>query len=116
MSRCLAFLTLFVLLPGVAQGQSAAELVQRLAGKPRCRTSENAAIAVALTIATVGVVLYRRRVAVGRAAQRLSMTDTLTGLKNRRYMLETIAADLAVSERKYFAVTAERNWHHDLMP
>ena len=69
----------------------------------REQSQRNAAIAVALMIATVGVVMYRRRVAVAQSAQQLSMTDTLTGLKNRRFVLETIDADLAVCERKYFA-------------
>ena len=69
----------------------------------RQENQRNAAVVAAALFAAVGVVLYRRRVASGRTAQQLSVTDTLTGLKNRRYVLETIAADIAVSERKFLS-------------
>jgi two-component system cell cycle response regulator len=69
----------------------------------RQQNQRNAAIGAAALFAAVGVVLYRRRVASGRTAQQLSVTDTLTGLKNRRYVLETIASDIAVSERKFLS-------------
>jgi diguanylate cyclase (GGDEF)-like protein len=72
----------------------------------REQNQRNAAIGAAVVFATLGIYLYRRRVAGVRAAQQLSVTDSLTGLKNRRYVLETIASDLALAERKRAAATA----------
>lgn len=48
----------------------------------------------------VGFSIYRRRAESARIAEELSVTDPLTGLKNRRYMLLTVGADIAAAERK----------------
>lgn len=48
----------------------------------------------------LGLGIYRRRVESARIAEELSVTDPLTGLKNRRYMLLTIGADIAAGQRK----------------
>jgi diguanylate cyclase (GGDEF)-like protein len=45
--------------------------------------------------------LYRRRLDAAQIAHRLSVTDSLTGLRNRRYVTETIDADAALSARRY---------------
>jgi diguanylate cyclase (GGDEF)-like protein len=66
----------------------------------RQQNQRNAALVVAAVFGIVGYTMYRRRVESGRLAQRLSVTDALTGLKNRRYVLQTIKADLAASERR----------------
>lgn len=39
-------------------------------------------------------------------AERLSVTDILTGLKNRRYVHQTIGADVAASLRRHRAALA----------
>jgi diguanylate cyclase (GGDEF)-like protein len=51
-------------------------------------------------LAIVGFGMYRRRVESARIAEQLSVTDPLTGLKNRRYVLLTIGADIAAGDRK----------------
>jgi diguanylate cyclase (GGDEF)-like protein len=66
----------------------------------RQQNQRNAALVVAAVFGVVGFAMYRRRLESARLAQRLSVTDTLTGLKNRRYVLQTIGADLAASDRR----------------
>jgi diguanylate cyclase (GGDEF)-like protein len=58
-------------------------------------------LAGAGAVAFVGFVLYRRRVESSRLAERLSVTDTLTGLKNRRFVLQTVGADVNAAARKH---------------
>jgi diguanylate cyclase (GGDEF)-like protein len=53
-----------------------------------------------LLLGLVALTIYRRRSASARLAEQLSVTDPLTGLKNRRYMRLTIGADIAACERK----------------
>jgi diguanylate cyclase (GGDEF)-like protein len=65
----------------------------------RQQDQRNAALVVALVVSIVAFGLYRRRVESARIAERLSVTDTLTGLKNRRYVLQTIEADTAACLR-----------------
>jgi diguanylate cyclase (GGDEF)-like protein len=48
----------------------------------------------------LGFGIYRRRAKSARLAAALSITDPLTGLKNRRYMLLTMGGDIAAGERK----------------
>ena len=69
----------------------------------RRENQRNVAIGAAALFASLGIYLYRRRMSTTRTAQHLSVTDTLTALKNRRYVLETIATDIAVSERRFAA-------------
>ena len=64
-------------------------------------SQRNAAIGVAVLLALLGLISYRRRVDHERIAQQLSITDPLTEAKNRRYVEQTIAADLAVSARRH---------------
>jgi diguanylate cyclase (GGDEF)-like protein len=54
----------------------------------------------ALLLGLAGLGLYRRRAESARIAEQLSVTDPLTGLKNRRYLLLTIGADIAAGDRK----------------
>jgi diguanylate cyclase (GGDEF)-like protein len=51
-------------------------------------------------LALIGFTIYRRRVHAARATHELGITDSLTGLKNRRYMLLTMGGDIAVAQRK----------------
>jgi two-component system cell cycle response regulator len=76
--------------------QAAAAL--RLTGEQSQRTAIMAGVAV---FALLGLGLYRRRVESARIAERLSVTDSLTGLKNRRYVLQTIEADAFAAARKH---------------
>jgi diguanylate cyclase (GGDEF)-like protein len=76
--------------------QAAAAL--RLTEDQSQRTAIIGGVAV---VALLGLGLYRLRVASARIAERSSVTDSLTGLKNRRYVLQTIDADAAAAARKY---------------
>ena len=48
----------------------------------------------------IGFTIYRRRTLAARMTRELAITDPLTGLKNRRYMLLTMGGDIAVAQRK----------------
>jgi diguanylate cyclase (GGDEF)-like protein len=61
----------------------------------------DAAAAAFVLLALGGFAVYSRRAFTARLAERLSVTDTLTGLKNRRYVLQTIGADVAASVRRH---------------
>ena len=76
--------------------EAEAELVAERRGSQR-----NAAIGVAALIALLGIISWSRRVDHARIAQELSITDPLTEAKNRRYVEQTISADLAVSARRH---------------
>lgn len=67
----------------------------------RQASQRNAVIAVALVLGLLGLAAYRRRIEIARIAERLSFTDPLTDAKNRRYVEQTIGADVAVSARKH---------------
>lgn len=62
---------------------------------------QNGVLAAAAAFALLGLALYRRRVESARMAERLSVTDPLTGLRNRRYLLQTIEADVSAVRRGY---------------
>jgi len=66
----------------------------------RSRQRDAAAGAFVL-LALGGFAIYSRRASTARLAERLSVTDSLTGLKNRRYLHQTIAADVAASLRRH---------------
>ena len=66
------------------------------------------AAAVAILIAVIGFFLYRRRVERERLAESLSMTDTVTGVRNRRYVHQTIDLDIAASLRRNRTAAARR--------
>ena len=53
-----------------------------------------------LLLGLIGFSIYRRRVASARLARELAVTDPLTGLKNRRYVLLTMGGDIAAAQRK----------------
>ena len=61
----------------------------------------NTVLVGAVAVGFAGFALYRRRVESARLAERLSVTDSLTGLKNRRFVLQTIDADVSAAARKY---------------
>jgi diguanylate cyclase (GGDEF)-like protein len=60
----------------------------------------NGAAGVALIVMIIAFFLYRRRVESVLIAESLSMTDSLTGLRNRRYVQQTIEMDVAASLRR----------------
>jgi diguanylate cyclase (GGDEF)-like protein len=68
----------------------------------RSRQRDLAAAAFVL-LALGGLAIYLRRTFTARVAERLSVTDLLTGLKNRRYVHQTIGADVAASLRRHRA-------------
>ena len=72
----------------------------------RQRSQRNLVAGSAVFCAVVGFGLYRRRVESARISEQLSVTDALTGLKNRRYVLQTIAADAAAVQRRLRDVQA----------
>jgi diguanylate cyclase (GGDEF)-like protein len=71
-----------------AQAISALQASQRA-------TQRNAVAGGALLLAAVGAAAYRRRVRDARHAQALSLTDPLTGARNRRYVREVVAREMA---------------------
>jgi diguanylate cyclase (GGDEF)-like protein len=73
----------------------------------------NAIAAVALLVAVIGVVIYRRRAVQTRLAEELSVTDALTGVRNRRYLQQTIDVDLAASTRRHRAALERRTHPED---
>ena len=66
----------------------------------RRRLQRNVIGGSSLLLALVGFTLYRRRAHARRMTRDLAITDPLTGLKSRRYMLLTMGGDIAVAERK----------------
>ncbi|MDQ3068195.1 MAG: diguanylate cyclase [Acidobacteriota bacterium] len=66
----------------------------------RSRTQRNAVAAAGALALVVGVFMYRRRVDAARLASELSVTDSLTGLRNRRFVQQTIEADVAAVVRR----------------
>ena len=66
----------------------------------RSRIQRNAVGGAGLLALAIGFVLYRRRVDAARLASELSVTDALTGLRNRRYVQQTIDADVAAAVRR----------------
>lgn len=67
----------------------------------------NLAAGVAALIFVVGFFMYRRRVERERLAESLSVTDSLTGLRNRRYVDQTIDMDVAASLRRWRTAIAK---------
>jgi GGDEF domain-containing protein len=63
----------------------------------------NSLLAAAAVVTLSGIALYRRRIESSRLAERLSVTDPLTGLKNRRYVWQTIERDVSEAVRRYRA-------------
>jgi two-component system cell cycle response regulator len=63
-------------------------------------TQRDGATGIAILVAVVGFFLYRRRVERALLAESLSVTDALTGLRNRRYVQQTIEMDIAASVRR----------------
>jgi len=84
---------------------AAAERAQRDAAMQamtadRRRLQRNVIGGSSLLLALVGFTLYRRRRHAARMTRDLAITDPLTGLKSRRYMLLTMGGDIAVAQRK----------------
>ena len=80
------------------------------------RLQRNLVAGSALLFGVVGFGLYRRRVESARIAERLSVTDTLTGLKNRRFVAQAIGAETAAVQRRlHDAPDAERPADADLI-
>jgi two-component system cell cycle response regulator len=71
----------------------------------RRAVQRNAVAAAALLIGIAGVAAYRRRTGLARAAEELSVTDSLTGLRNRRYLQQTLDKDVAASVRRHRAAS-----------
>ena len=68
----------------------------------RERTWErNATIAVALLGLALGLGLYIRRAERARIAERLSLTDPLTGAKNRRFLEQMIGPETSLAVRRH---------------
>ena len=76
----------------------------------RQASQRNLAIAVAAVLGLFVAIMYRRRVEHAEILERLSITDPLTDAKNRRYVEQTIGADIAVSARRHLHA-AQRATH-----
>jgi diguanylate cyclase (GGDEF)-like protein len=62
---------------------------------------QNALLAIGIFLAVLGFVIHRKRVEAAHIKDKLSFTDELTGLPNRRFVFMTIDHDVASSLRKY---------------
>jgi len=67
----------------------------------RQKLERNAVAGVTLLLGAVGFLFYRKRVEAARLAEELSTTDSLTGLRNRRYVGQTMEVDAATALRRY---------------
>jgi diguanylate cyclase (GGDEF)-like protein len=56
---------------------------------------------LAVVLGAVGYVVHRRRMDRMLVAEELSVTDALTGVRNRRYVQQTIGVDVAASLRRH---------------
>lgn len=74
------------------------------------RSQRNAIVGGSILLGIVGFLMYRRRVESSRIAEELSLTDSLTGLRNRRFIWQTIGYDLASCLRKYRAALYSGNY------
>lgn len=74
------------------------------------RLQRNALVGGSILLGIVGFLMYRRRVESARIAEQLSLTDSLTGLRNRRFIWQTIGYDLASCLRKYRAALYSGNY------
>jgi diguanylate cyclase (GGDEF)-like protein len=109
MSRLAALVLTSLFLPQhvAAQEERLVELQRRVTSLEaevdlhRRAASRNAAIAVAVGLGVIGFSLYRHRADANRLTERFGMTDALTGLKNRRYVLQTIDADCTMAMRRH---------------
>jgi diguanylate cyclase (GGDEF)-like protein len=73
--------------------------VLELAGDRR-RLLRRAVGVSAVLFALIGFTIYQRRSQAARMTRELAVTDPLTGLKNRRYMILTMGGDIAAAQRK----------------
>ena len=71
------------------------------------KLQRDVAAGIAILIAIVAFFMYRRRVERTNLAEALSVTDSLTGLWNRRYLQQTLQMEVAASLRRHRV--AERN-------
>ena len=102
-------LIVFSLLPQylTAQGEDVASLRARVTrleaevANERRAARRNGVIALALGLGLTGYGLYRGRRDASRLAERYGVTDALTGLKNRRYVTQTIETDCNVTMRQH---------------
>lgn len=76
------------------------EAMARLQATERA-AQRNAIAGVAIVLGLLGLLLYWRRAERGRLAESASMTDPLTGVKNRRYLDQTVPKDVAAVLRRY---------------
>ena len=76
------------------------EAVSELALQRRT-VQRDVVIGLALLLAVLGVNAFRRRQGRVRVAEELSMTDSLTGARNRRYVRQLLADDVPASLRRH---------------
>ena len=76
------------------------EAAVRTLAADRRRMQLNIVGGSALMLALIALIIYRRRVVAARQARQLAVTDPLTGLKSRRYLMLTMGGDIAAAERK----------------
>jgi diguanylate cyclase (GGDEF)-like protein len=76
------------------------EAAVRTLAADRRRFQRNLLGGSSILLGLIGFGIYRRRVASARLGRELAVTDPLTGLKNRRYMLLTMGGDIAAAQRK----------------
>ena len=75
------------------------EAALRTLAADRRRLQRNLLGGSSILLGLIGFGIYRRR-AASRLGRELAITDPLTGLKNRRYMLLTMGGDIVAAQRK----------------
>jgi diguanylate cyclase (GGDEF)-like protein len=105
----------------LAQERAAREYTQRRAEEDlrnvRRFYQRDLGFAAALIAVLLALAFYLKRTEESRSARQWGITDPLTGARNRRYIEQTIAADMAVSARRHVRATnrGERAEDSDLV-